>query len=80
MVPDTFECNMLKIAERMGLGHTYCSNCELFQKAKVCQSAAGFYIGVYDEGSPYCRLTSYSATKEDAEKVLSTTRKTNESI
>ena len=73
MISDTFKCNMLSVG-MMGLGHVYCYDCELFSKANVCQSGAGFYIGVYDEGVPFCRITGYSETKEKAEKVLNAIR------
>ena len=35
----------------------------------VYQSPAGWYQGTYEEGCPFCRLTSYASSEEKAKKL-----------
>ena len=54
-----------------GAGSIKCSECNTTLPLKVCQSAAGYYIGYFcPECGPYGRESMYFATKEDAEKYL----------
>lgn len=39
---------------------------------QVLRSAAGYYIGCYDEEGPYCRISGYYGSREAAETALST--------
>lgn len=36
---------------------------------QVCQSAAGYYLGIVNENGPYCRATQY-ITEADANEAL----------
>ena len=41
--------------------------CKKGLEVKPCKSAAGYYLGTYDEEGPRCRLSSgYAKTEEEA--------------
>lgn len=39
--------------------------CKKDKQLQVLHSAAGYYVGTFDEEGPYCRLTGYAQTKDD---------------
>lgn len=48
------------------------SKCKKGYEVRACKSAAGYYVGTFDEdGFPQCRLTSrYSKTEAEVEKLI----------
>lgn len=44
--------------------------CAIEKELSVHKTPAGWYIGVWDEDGPRCRISTYYRTKETAEKAL----------
>jgi hypothetical protein len=44
--------------------------CTKGKKLQVLNSNAGYYIGVFDDEGPYCRMSEYYRSRELAEAAL----------
>ena len=44
--------------------------CAMGKELAIYKTPAGWYIGVWDEDGPRCRISSYYRTKEAADKAL----------
>lgn len=59
--------------EIVGESKTTCINCGEEMEAKVCRSAAGWYIGFFcGNCGPYSRESGYYRTMEEATKAMQT--------
>jgi hypothetical protein len=47
-----------------------CTECQVTLFLKVCQSAAGYYVGTQCNCGPYSRESGYFGSREDAELAL----------
>jgi len=58
-------------------GETVLSGCKLATEEdfQVLQSAAGFYIGTFDDEGPITRETGYFASREQTEEALALFKK-----
>ncbi len=45
-------------------------SCVNSREVKVLRSNAGYYIGTIEEGFPYCRISGYFSSKEEAQSRL----------
>lgn len=47
-----------------------CPDCGVTVKPKVCQSAAGYYVGTWCDCGPYSRESGYYRSRDMAERAL----------
>ncbi len=62
-------CKMLENNGQLGMGVEYCGGCHYLATAQVMETAGGFYVGVADDGGPFCRITPYMS-EADAHREL----------
>lgn len=62
---------MAQPGECVNATRTVCFNCGTDLSVKVCQSAAGFYIGFFcPHCGPYSRESGYFRSREEAKQAL----------